>query len=66
MDTNGRENKRAHPTAEERRLIFVNPLPDFVAPYLPASVSWFLFVFIRGRFSLRVLCVSVVKTSSLR
>jgi hypothetical protein len=47
MDTNGRENKRAHPTAEERRLIFLNPLPDFGAPYLPASVSWLLFVFIR-------------------
>jgi hypothetical protein len=47
MDTNGRENDRVEPTPEERRLIFENPLPYCVAPYLPASVSLFLFVFFR-------------------
>ena len=63
MDTNGRENKRADPTAEERRLIFVNPLTDFGAPYLPASESWFLFVFIRVHsrlvFTPGALCLSL-------
>jgi hypothetical protein len=67
--TNGRENKRAHPTAEERRLIFVNPLTDFGALYLPASESWFLFVFIRVHsqlvFTPGALCLSAMKTSSL-
>ena len=61
MDTNGREDKGVHPTAEERRLIFENPLPDSDVSYLPASVSLVLFVFIRVHswliFSLCPLCL---------